>query len=266
MALSRPVYVYTGTEWVPIGPQTSYITSRWTKTMSGGETSLSGTDNNSVSLSYDVGYEQVYLNGVLLVRGVDYVATTGTTITGLTALAASDVVEVMTFRATEIAGTYAVAEADDKFLSKVSASTIYASLSSNQTLTGNVSFTGRTDVQEIRETVVDGTIAANVLTADYTTGAIFFVGTSPSANFTLNMTNMPTDNGTAITIVVMVTQGATGYIPNAVQIGGVSQTLKWLGGTPPTPTSSSGKIDIFNFTFVRRSSAWTVMGNTSLNY
>lgn len=118
MTLSRPVYVYTGSEWVPIGPQTSYITSRWTKTASGSETSLSGTDDNGVSLSYDVNYEQVYLNGVLLVRNVDYTASTGTTITGLTALTASDVIEVMTFRATEIADTYTQTQANDLFATK----------------------------------------------------------------------------------------------------------------------------------------------------
>lgn len=118
MTLARPVYVYTGSEWVPIGPQTSYITTRWTKTASGGETTLSGTDNNGLSLSYDIGYEQVYLNGVLLVRNVDYTASTGTTVTGLTALTASDVVEIMTFRATEIAGTYTQSQANDLFATK----------------------------------------------------------------------------------------------------------------------------------------------------
>ena len=41
--------------------------------------------------------EQVYLNGVLLVRTSDYTATSGTSITALTALAASDIVEILTF-------------------------------------------------------------------------------------------------------------------------------------------------------------------------
>lgn len=110
MAISKPVYVYDGSQWVPIGPATSYVTSRWTKTATGGETSLSGTDDNALSLTYDVGYEQVYLNGILLVRDVDYTASTGTTITGLSALTASDVVEIMTFRATAINDTYTQAQ------------------------------------------------------------------------------------------------------------------------------------------------------------
>jgi hypothetical protein len=62
--------------------------------MSGGETSLSGYDNASQALSYTPGQEQVYLNGILLVRGDDYTATNGTSITGLSALAASDFIQV----------------------------------------------------------------------------------------------------------------------------------------------------------------------------
>ena len=75
----------------PNGVLTSLI---WRKTMSGGETSLSGYDNASQALSYTPGQEQVYLNGILLVRGDDYTATNGTSITGLAALAASDFVQV----------------------------------------------------------------------------------------------------------------------------------------------------------------------------
>jgi hypothetical protein len=40
------------------------------------------------------GQEQVYLNGILLVRSLDYTATNGTSITGLTALAADDFVQI----------------------------------------------------------------------------------------------------------------------------------------------------------------------------
>jgi len=54
---------------------------RWSKVPTGGTTSLSGLDDNSVSLVYSVGYEQVYRNGVLLSRTNDYTATNGTTIT-----------------------------------------------------------------------------------------------------------------------------------------------------------------------------------------
>jgi hypothetical protein len=75
----------------PSGVLTSLI---WRKTASGGETSLTGYDNASQVLAYTPGQEQVYLNGILLVRGDDYTATNGTSITNLSALAASDFVQI----------------------------------------------------------------------------------------------------------------------------------------------------------------------------
>jgi hypothetical protein len=136
----------------------------------------------------------------------------------------------------------------------------------NVTSTGNVAISGRIDKTTIRESVADASVSASVVTADYATGDIFYVGTAPGSNFTVNLTNAPTDNGKAITVVIFVTQGATGYIPNAVQVAGSAQTIKWANGAAPTPTSSAGKIDIFSFTFVRRSSAWTVFGSSNLGY
>ena len=68
--------------------------SQWRYTATGGETTLSGTDGFATALAYTVGAEQLFVNGVLLERGVDYLATTGTTVTGLTALVAGDIVTV----------------------------------------------------------------------------------------------------------------------------------------------------------------------------
>ena len=111
----KPGYVYDSSNdtWYPlVGIAPATQVDRWTKTAAGGETSLSGNDDNAVSLSYTSGTEQVYLNGVLLVRGQDYTATNGTTITGLTALAASDVAEVVTFNPSNILTTDAVIATD----------------------------------------------------------------------------------------------------------------------------------------------------------
>jgi hypothetical protein len=67
---------------------------RWSKTAVGGETSLSGNDDNGITLSYVPGSEKVFINGALQVRGIDYSGTTGTTFTGIPALIAGDIVEV----------------------------------------------------------------------------------------------------------------------------------------------------------------------------
>jgi hypothetical protein len=102
-------------------PSNGVLTSLiWRKTAAGGETSLSGYDNASQALSYTPGQEQVYLNGILLVRGDDYTATNGTSITGLSALAANDFIQincynnfsVATLPATSITGTITGSQID----------------------------------------------------------------------------------------------------------------------------------------------------------
>lgn len=144
---TRPGYVWSGTEWIAIGQEAavspfkyqatepsspatgdiwidsddevpgiaSALNYRWRKIAAGGETSLSGNDTSGLPLAYNPGYEQVYLNGVLQYRGSDYVATTGNTITGLTALVANDTIEVLSFVTAPIGDTYTQAAADGKF-------------------------------------------------------------------------------------------------------------------------------------------------------
>jgi hypothetical protein len=117
MAVKR----YDGSAWQTVaglGAQGAAATSSsiatWVKTASGGETSLSGNDDNSQSLSYTVGQELVFINGTLLKRGSDYTATNGTSITGLTALAANDVATVWTVNAFSVTGAIANTIVDAK--------------------------------------------------------------------------------------------------------------------------------------------------------
>ena len=100
-SVTNAMYAWTGSEWGSISSTAAIFRYRFNA--SGGETSLSGTDANGVTLSYLPGKEQVYLNGVLLARTSDYTASNGTSITSLAALAASDVVEIITFTSFELA-------------------------------------------------------------------------------------------------------------------------------------------------------------------
>jgi len=92
---SKVMRVWNGANWQDSSANANVL--RWRKTAAGGETSLTGNDDNSQTLTYTVNLEAVFLNGALLQRGVDYVATTGNSITGLVALTAGDVVEVLAF-------------------------------------------------------------------------------------------------------------------------------------------------------------------------
>jgi hypothetical protein len=98
---SDAMFAWTGSAWGSISSTADIFRFRYTA--SGGETSKSGVDDNGVTLSYLPGKEQVYLNGVLLVRSTDYVATNGTSIASLAALAASDILEIITFTAFDLA-------------------------------------------------------------------------------------------------------------------------------------------------------------------
>ena len=135
------------------------------------------------------------------------------------------------------------------------------------TASGAVSLSGTVDIQELREQIVDVTLASNVGTLDWTAGNIYYIGTAPTANMTLNATNVPTTSAKAMTINVLVTQGSTGYIPTTFQIAGTNQTIRWPNGTAPTATSSANKLDIFSFTLLRTSAnAWIVLGSANLNF
>jgi hypothetical protein len=100
-SVSNAMLAWDGSEWASISSTSDIYRYRYTA--AGGETSESGPDDNGLTLSYIAGKEQVYLNGVLLARTSDYNATNGTSITGLAALAAGDILEVITFTAFELA-------------------------------------------------------------------------------------------------------------------------------------------------------------------
>jgi hypothetical protein len=93
--------VWTGSAWASISSSAEIY--RYKFIAAGGETSVSGADASSQTLSYLAGKEQVYLNGVLLARTSDYTATNGTSITSLAALALNDIVEIITFTAFDLA-------------------------------------------------------------------------------------------------------------------------------------------------------------------
>jgi len=69
--------------------------TRWSTTATGGEFGLSGVGESGGTLAYSVGRENLYINGVLQQRGVDYNAQDGSTVAFATGLIAGDIVEVV---------------------------------------------------------------------------------------------------------------------------------------------------------------------------
>jgi hypothetical protein len=100
-SVTATMFAWTGSAWGSISSTATIY--RYKFTAAGGETSESGADDNGLTLSYIAGKEQVYLNGVLLVRGTDYTASNGTSIASLAALTAGDILEIITFTAFDLA-------------------------------------------------------------------------------------------------------------------------------------------------------------------
>ena len=162
--------------------------------------------------------------------------------------------------ATEIGYLNGVSSSIQTQLDAKAAAASYAALS-------GAAFTGNVQLQEVSEVVADITLSSNVATLDWTAGNVYYIATAPSAAMTFNVTNVPTTASRMMTVNVFVTQGSTGYLPSTFQIAGTGQTIKWAGGTAPTPTSGAGKIDVFSFTMQRTSGgAWLVYGAASLNF
>ena len=99
--------------------------------------------------------------------------------------------------------------------------------------------------------------ATGVVTHNCANGHIFY-HTSPDANWTVNLTNFSLITNYATAITIIISQGGTGYYPNALQIGGAAQTINWQGNTTPTP--SSNRVDVVTFSIINSSGTYTVLG------
>jgi hypothetical protein len=152
-------------------------------------------------------------------------------------------------------------------LTAASAGTDYVAPATATSFTATQTFTGSTtaiaavfqDAAEV--TTISATAATGTINYDVTTQSVLYYTTSASANWTVNVrgngtTSLDTlmSTGQAITVVFLVTQGATAYYNNALQIDGSSVTPKYQGGTAWASGNVSG-IDAYSYTIVKTGSA-----------
>ena len=108
---SEPSTLIDGLIWIDTdGTVVGQQMTRWSKAPTGGTTSLSGLDDNNVTLGYTIGYEQVYRNGVLLSRGNDYTATNGTSVTLTDATITGDIIEIFASAVLALTDVYTQAQ------------------------------------------------------------------------------------------------------------------------------------------------------------
>ena len=92
-----------------------------------GQTTFSGTDVNSLTLSYVASAIFVTLNGVVLSNTLEYTATNGTSVVLGTAAELDDELNIYSFGAFQIADAYTSLQADSRFLTQANAITGYVS-------------------------------------------------------------------------------------------------------------------------------------------
>jgi hypothetical protein len=110
-------------------------------------------------------------------------------------------------------------------------------------------------------TTVSATAATGTINYDVITQSVLYYTTDASANWTVNFrgnssTSLNTfmATGDSLTVVFLVTQGATARFNSAVQIDGNSVTPKYQGGTAWTAGNASG-VDAYSYTIVKTGSA-----------
>ena len=92
------------------------VRNRFQYQATAGQTSFTSSDANSLVLTYtDSLYLDVYQNGVLLVPGTDYAATTGTSVVLVTGASTGDVVEMVAYDVFSVNETYTKTESDTRY-------------------------------------------------------------------------------------------------------------------------------------------------------
>lgn len=113
------MYVYGSSGWQPAGSSVNGTSDRYDYTAIAGQNTFSGLDDNGSTLAYDAGYVDVYLNGVRLVDGVDFTATSGTSIQLTANATADDILSIVAYGTFSLATHYTKTEADARFLNVV---------------------------------------------------------------------------------------------------------------------------------------------------
>ena len=159
-------------------------------------------------------------------------------------------------------------------LANAAAGTDYVAPGTATTFTATQTFSGSSSVlamvvNDIAETItISATAATGTINYDVTTQSVLYYTSNASANWTVNFrgssgTSLNTllSTGQCITVAFLVTQGATAYYNNAVQVDGASVTPKYQGGTAWTSGNASS-IDVYTYTIIKTgSAAFTVLAS-----
>lgn len=137
-----------------------------------------------------------------------------------------------------------------------------------QTFSGSTSVLAMVMANAGEVATVSATAATGTINYDVTTQSVLYYTTSASANWTVNFRGSSGTSlntlmaiGQSVTVAFLVTQGATAYYNNVVNIDGTAVTPKYQGGTAWAAGNASG-IDSYVYTIIKTASAtFTVLAS-----
>ena len=165
-----------------------------------------------------------------------------------------------------LAGTDATTMTFPATSATVAGLAIAQSFTAKQTFTGATASLASSFFNATEFSTISATAATGTINYDVTTQSVLYYTSNASANWTVNVRGNATTSlntlmttGDSLTVVFLVTQGATAYYNNAFTIDGTSVTPKYQGGTAPTSGNASS-IDAYSYTIVKTgSAAFTVL-------
>ena len=148
---------------------------------------------------------------------------------------------------------------------------IASTWTAKQTFAGTSSVLSTKFINASEPVTVSATAATGTINYDVTTQSVIYYTSNATANWTVNLrassgTSMNTALGTgeSVTVAFLVTQGATAYYNNVVQVDGTTSgvTTKWLGIAPSVGVPSS--VNTYTYTVIKTGSAtFTVLATIS---
>jgi len=94
--------VYKSSGWAAAGSTVNGTANRFEYTATAGQTTFSGSDNNSAVLAYDSGFCDIFLNGVKLANA-DFTATSGNSVVLASGAAANDILMIVAYGTFQLA-------------------------------------------------------------------------------------------------------------------------------------------------------------------
>lgn len=98
---------------------------------------------------------------------------------------------------------------------------------------------------------------------------LYYYTSSATTNWTLNVTGDASGTtlnnviavGESLTITIMVTNGATAYLPSSFSIDSTVRTVKWQGGTAPS-AGNTNSVDMWTYSIIKTAAnTYTVFGS-----